>query len=149
MKLILIEGIPGSGKTTTAQLVSDYYLSQGKKVALYTEGSLHPVDLAWCAVMTEDEYLIACEQCIEVMDAIASNTKRLDDKYVVAYTNIRLPMKDPRIVNLFEPCEVYGGRSGMDTFIDLHRKLWADFFRMDHLEDVIIFECAYLQNQIV
>jgi hypothetical protein len=81
------------------------------------------VDLAWCSVMTEDEYQIACEQCIEVLDAIVSNTKRLDDKYVVAYTNLGLPMKDTRIVELFEPCEVYGGRSGMDTFIELHRKL--------------------------
>ncbi len=48
-KLILIEGIPGSGKSTIAQKTGEYLSARGLKTKVYAEGQLHPVDLAWCA----------------------------------------------------------------------------------------------------
>lgn len=149
MKLIIIEGIPGSGKTTTAKLIEEHYRSIGKKVKKYQEGDLHPVDLAWCAVMTEHEYDHALKMCDEVVDNIKRHTKKSGDKYIVAYTKIGLPMKDPRITTLFEPKEVYGARVDKDTFIRIHRSLWNEFFSSTHDEDIAIFECTFLQNHVV
>ena len=149
MKLIIIEGIPGSGKTTTAKLIEEHYRTQGKKVIKYQEGDLHPVDLAWCAVMTKEEYDHALETCAEVADTIKQHTKKSDDQYIVAYTHIGLPMKDPRISELFASREVYGGRVDKEAFLRIHRKLWNDFFQSTHEEDIAIFECAYLQNHVV
>lgn len=148
MKLILIEGIPGSGKTTTAQMVHDYYRQLGKKVVKYQEGDLHPVDLAWCAVFDEDAYTKVCHACDDVLDQIKLHTKILDDKYVVAYTHIGLPMKDERIRALFEPREIYGGHVDKETFLEIHKTLWQSYFAKKHDEDVTIFECVYLQNHI-
>ena len=44
-KLILVEGIPGSGKSTFAQKIADCYSTRGPKTNLYTEGDYHPADL--------------------------------------------------------------------------------------------------------
>ncbi|WP_291569267.1 zeta toxin family protein [Clostridium sp. UBA4548] len=46
-KLILVEGIPGAGKTTTARIIKERLISEGKNVILYEEGMSHPADMAW------------------------------------------------------------------------------------------------------
>ena len=44
-KLILVEGLPGSGKTTTAVFVADWLKEHGMETAVFLEGSLdHPAD---------------------------------------------------------------------------------------------------------
>lgn len=44
-RLILIEGLPGSGKSTVAEMVSEILKGQGKEVQLFQEGNLdHPAD---------------------------------------------------------------------------------------------------------
>lgn len=44
-QLILIEGLPGSGKSTIAKMVSEILIDQGKQVQLFQEGNLdHPAD---------------------------------------------------------------------------------------------------------
>ncbi len=148
MKLLLIEGIPGSGKTTLAEQAMRHYESSGKHVVKYQEGDLHPVDLAWCSLLSEEEYKHVLKECSEVKEAVIKHTQRLDDLFVVGYTKIGLPMKDPRIKSYFEPKEIYGGRVDVETFMGIHKKLWSKFFDSTHDEDVAIFECAYLQNHV-
>lgn len=44
-KLILIEGLPGSGKSTTARLVHEILMQKGIESELFCEGDLdHPAD---------------------------------------------------------------------------------------------------------
>ena len=49
-KLWLIEGIPGSGKSTAARK-----LGQTLHAQAYNEAELHPCDLAWHAVLSRAE----------------------------------------------------------------------------------------------
>ena len=39
-RLILVEGIPGSGKTTISKKIRDYLMNKGLDVILYNEGVL-------------------------------------------------------------------------------------------------------------
>ncbi len=48
-KLILVEGIPGSGKSTFARRIAGHYQALGQTVRLYNEGDYHPADVAWNA----------------------------------------------------------------------------------------------------
>ena len=45
--LIIVEGLPGSGKSTTAAMIADELKKKGKKVICVDEGALeHPADYA-------------------------------------------------------------------------------------------------------
>ena len=55
-RLILVEGIPGVGKTTTARKIKAKLIEEGKDVILYEEVMSHPADMAWNAYLKEEEY---------------------------------------------------------------------------------------------
>ena len=46
MKHIILRGIPGSGKTTKAKALKEYYENKGKKVAIYSRDSFRMATLA-------------------------------------------------------------------------------------------------------
>ncbi|MFD2672679.1 hypothetical protein [Marinicrinis sediminis] len=56
-KIWFIEGIPGSGKTTTARWLSTILMQYGQLTELYLEGNLnHPVDLTYTAVLHDAQW---------------------------------------------------------------------------------------------
>lgn len=55
-RLILFEGIPGSGKTTTSQWLHQYLLSIGIEASVFVEGSDHPIDLPFHAFLSKKEF---------------------------------------------------------------------------------------------
>lgn len=148
MKLIIVEGIPGSGKTTTASKIKDYYQDKGLKVKMYQEGDLHPTDLAWCAVMNEDLYLEFYNNYPDLQEKLTEYSKPYNDKYIVAYTRLGIPMKDERIDEYFTCHEYYDRRVPLETFVNTHKELWHDFLTAEHEDDIVIFECALFQNHI-
>lgn len=55
-KLYIIEGLPGSGKSTTARYVADCLLEQKIETTCYDEGNFeHPADYEFMACLTEYE----------------------------------------------------------------------------------------------
>lgn len=148
MKLIIIEGIPGSGKTTTASKVRDYYNNKGLKTKLYQEGDLHPTDLAWCAVMKKNQYLEFYNTHPDLQDKLNEYSKPFNDHFIVAYTKLGIPMKDKKIEKYFIPYEYYDRKVSLEIFSKTHRELWHSFLTEEHNEDIIIFECALFQNHI-
>src|SRR5512146_715020 len=56
-KLVIVEGIPGAGKTTTARFIRDWLAAQGFQPRLYLEGDLdHPADFESVACLDQAEY---------------------------------------------------------------------------------------------
>lgn len=56
-RLIMLEGIPGSGKTTLAQRLHEYLNNHSIKSSLFIEGCKnHPINLAWYAYLSIKEY---------------------------------------------------------------------------------------------
>lgn len=105
-RLILVEGIPGAGKTTAAGKIRDQMVAMGKDAVLYEEGMQHPADMAWQAYLTEDEYDIFLSECLkscknaqsaitpqEIRRRIEDQMRREDDHIIIAYT--RIDLQDP------------------------------------------------------
>lgn len=145
-KLILIEGIPGSGKTTLSQMAAEY-LSKKKKTSSYEEGAAHPADLAWCACIPTMRFEEVLSQYPAYEDRIKQVMYQEGDYYIVPYT--RFQIEDPKFYSLMESFEVYDNRVGVNAFMDLHLKKWINFAKQSRaVDENIVFECAFLQNHI-
>ncbi|MCM1991621.1 thymidylate kinase [Oceanirhabdus seepicola] len=148
-RLILVEGIPGSGKSTISNKIKEYLESKGIKVKLYSEGDAHPADLGWNACLTIDEYKEVVKDNPEIEDKLKENTKFEGDYVVIAYTKLGLPMKGSELIKYLETKEVYDGKATLEIFKELHFQRWKQFAEsMSNNDSVAIFECAYLQNHV-
>lgn len=147
-KLILVEGIPGSGKTTIANKIKEYFESQGKKVKLYNEGDGHPVDLAWIAYIPIDEYRELINKHPNYGDIIKKNTTFEEDYALVAYTKLGMHLNENTLMKFFENHEIYNARVSLDVFKKILFKRWSQFANNIDEDSITIFECAYLQNHI-
>ena len=149
-RLILVEGIPGSGKTTISNKIKEFLIEKGQKVVLYNEGELHPADMAWNALLPLEEYKELIEKNKEHEDVISSNTIFEENYAIVAYTKLGFRPKENEIMEIFENHEVYGGKVSLDVFKQIHLRRWKRFNEdmKPQKDQITIFECAFLQNHI-
>ena len=162
-RLILVEGIPGVGKTTTARKIKAKLIEEGKDVILYEEGMSHPADMAWNACLKEEEYNDFIKKCSkmwevskksiskeELISRIQRQTRIEDNNVILAYTKIDFP-EDCYLSLIGDVAskEICDGRKSLDEFRDIHLRRWSKFAEQALLNDnIYIFECAFLQNHI-
>jgi hypothetical protein len=145
-QLILVEGIPGSGKTTTSRKIYDK-LSSKVKIKLYEEGDGHPADLAWCACIPLSQFDEIITKYPEYESSIREHMYLEKDYAIIPYT--KFPIDNPEFYQLMESFEVYDNRVGYNIFTNLHLGKWTSFGeRQRQLDEITIFECAFLQNHI-
>ncbi len=88
-KLILIEGLPGSGKSTTARLVHEILMQNGIESELYCEGDLnHPADYESVAYFENDQWHRLLEEYSAFRDQIIENCIPEDNGYLLPYKKL-------------------------------------------------------------
>ena len=162
-RLILVEGIPGAGKTTTARKIKEKLIDEGKEAILYEDGMSHPADMAWNACLKEDEYNDFIKKCSEMWEGskksiskeelisrIQRQTRIEDNNVILAYTKIDFPEDCYwSLIGDVASKEICDGRKSLDEFRDIHLRRWSKFAEQALLNDnIYIFECAFLQNHI-
>jgi len=147
-RLILVEGIPGSGKSTIANKIKRYLEEQGIHVRLYSEGDSHPADLAWNSYIPIADYQQILKSNEKHKRTIEEHTRIEDDYAIVAYTKLDMGTEENQLMNYFEEHEVYNSRIDLDLFKKIHFKRWEGFANNIDDNSVFIFECAYLQNHV-
>ena len=162
-RLILVEGIPGAGKTTTARKIKEKLIDEGKEAILYEEGMSHPADMAWNACLKEDEYNDFIKKCSEMQEGskksiskeelisrIQRQTRIEDNNVILAYTKIDFPEDCYwSLIGDVASKEICDGRKSLDEFREIHLRRWSKFAEQALLNDnIYIFECAFLQNHI-
>ena len=135
MKNIFVEGIQGSGKST---LVNNIYKSK-PELNICREGDYCPVDLAWCAYMSKEEYEAVLKKYSPIKDYIVKNTVKELEYYIVSYTKIITDIsgfhKD------LENYEVFNGRKTLPELKEIIFSRYKNFTGQGYL-----FECAFFQN---
>lgn len=103
------------------------------------EGDYSPVELAWCAWMTEKEYDKILKQYGPLRKEITDNTVREGNHYIVSYTRILTDI--PGFHKELEQFEIYNGRKTLHDLEDIILSRYQQFSGTGYL-----FECSFLQN---
>lgn len=146
-KLVLFEGIPGSGKTTTSKLYYELLLEKGCKVKHFSEGDLHPVDLSWQSVLSIKEYNDLLRGFSEFKDVLCSNTAIEDNYAITAYTKLNIS-RESELYKYLDSHEVYNTSADLKAFKSVHLSRWKKFIETIDENTIYIFECVLLQNHI-
>lgn len=161
-RLYLIEGIPGAGKTTLASAECERLEKEGRRVFVFPEGSSHPADMAWQALLTREEYeefVASCRRTHErinsgepfssVKAAINARLRVEGESYILAYTSIAFPSGE-----YWENCadmpkhELGDARVPLERFKAIHLERWSRFAQNARQDAAYIFDCAFLQNHV-
>lgn len=113
-KLVMVEGIPGSGKSTFAQKIADYYRNKSIVVNLFNEGQAHPADLAWLACIPLDTIDTLLFKYKELENDITKNMHISDGYAIIAYTQVKTDNRG--FYKELESYEIYDNRVSFDIF---------------------------------
>jgi hypothetical protein len=149
--LILVEGIPGSGKTSVAQFVAEWLESHGFKTALYLEGNWeHPADFESVACLDADTYQQIKAQFPQQAEFLDQQVMVLGGDYFFSYRKIEYEHGDqvlPTLIESLARYEIY--ELPVDKFQRLLLQRWQAFAeRAARGNRIYIFECCFLQNPL-
>ncbi len=130
-----IEGIQGAGKSTLVGRLASHF----PKYRVYREGDYNPVELAWCAYMTEHQYESVLAKYDTLRSELVANTHTEDDRRIVTYTRIITDV--PGFHKDLEQYEIYNNRIDRAEFEEI---ILGRYARWNG--DNSIFECSLFQN---
>jgi hypothetical protein len=148
-RLILVEGIPGSGKTSTARFVRDWLEQHGQRTSLFLEGDWrHPADFESVACLDEREYAELRNQFPEQTSFLAEHALAVRGEWFFSYRQLQREYGNGVPDALFEALakfEVYSLPA--QKYQRLLRQRWQDFSAEARARDTVyVFECCFLQN---
>jgi len=151
-KLIIFEGIPGSGKTTTSQLLHKYLNENGLDSYNFIEGSEHPIDLPFYAYLSLREYDALIKRYQGQAQWLKLNSI-VEDNYVLC--PYKIPEPYPRNDMLIEYlsskefCYTSNPIVTFDTFKEVfYRRFEKYVAKVINQNEVTIFESVLFQHQI-
>ncbi len=132
-----VEGLQGAGKSTFVRRLSEYL----SDYQVFHEGDYSPVELAWCAYATEEQYRRVLNDYPLIREEIRAKTVTEGDKRIICYTQILTDI--PGFHKDLEKLEIYNGNLDRAPF---EKVIFERFKRWDG--EGQIFECSIFQNII-
>ncbi|HDR6268253.1 TPA: hypothetical protein QCU37_006088 [Bacillus cereus] len=150
-KLIIVEGLPGFGKSTTAKLINEI-LSQNKiEVELFLEGNLnHPADYDGVSCFNKFEFNRLLSNSGGFKEVLLKKVLKKGSNYLLPYRKMKNEFGDQfsdELFNVILKNDIY--ELPFDKNVELIADKWNDFAEIA-LEDnkVYIFECCFIQNPL-
>jgi hypothetical protein len=139
-KLFIIEGIPGSGKTTTATWLANVLRDQGKETQLFLEGNPHhPADYESVACLNEQQF----NELETEFPIIRNFAAYKGDWHFIPYA--QLAESNPILYKALQKFDAY--ELSVEDFMEVTLMRWQDFAEKALTENTIyVLECCFLQN---
>ena len=140
----MVEGLPGSGKSTTARGIAAWLAEQRVEVEHWPEGRTdHPVDFEQVAVLSAAD-LHACQsESPATSRALLGAAEPFGDVWLVRYQ--ARPGLPPYLVERLRRHDAYDG----DVPVEVHTRVLTDSWRRFGATEpgaVQVWECVLLQN---
>jgi DNA polymerase III delta prime subunit len=150
-RLILFEGLPGSGKTTTAQLIAQHLAQQGHSVKLCLEGDWeHPADFESVACLNALEFAGLKQRFPQQTTFLESHAVHHNGDFLFQYRKLQHTQPETVHGELFEALaffETY--ERPPEKFHALLLDRWQTFARQAaQAETIYCFECCFFQNPL-
>lgn len=149
-KLILVEGLPGSGKTTTAVYVAEWLEKQGMETAVFLEGNLdHPADFESVACLDAPELAALKAQFPEHVDFLERQILIDGNDHFFRYRALQqtIPNLPHALISALAAYEIY--ELPAEKYRRLLLRRWQHFADSAAAGAVTyIFECCFLQNPL-
>ncbi|MEF7654720.1 hypothetical protein [Bacillus thuringiensis] len=150
-KLIIVEGLPGFGKSTTAQLINDILSENKIEVELFLEGNLnHPADYDGVSCFNKFEFDRLLYNSGDFKEVLLKRVLKKGSNYLLPYRKIKNEFGDQFSDELFNDIlknDIY--ELPFDKNVELIADKWKDFAEIAREDDkVYIFECCFIQNPL-
>lgn len=149
-KLLLIEGIMGSGKTTTAQVVEQFLQERNRATEVFLEGNLdHPADFDAVACFDEQTLQALLGEHHAHQDLLREMVVQEGADYLIYYGKEFRSRGEELPRELYQDLakgDIYDGVS-LAKHRELMQRRWGQFAKQQAQREVTtIFECCFLQN---
>lgn len=152
-RLLLIEGIPGAGKTSTASRLADLLRAAGQRCVLFLEGDPQPADLCWQWWLSHEEFDALLRRWPDAAETLRASSWQGRAGVSVAYTKLdrdRLGSGWAEVERATADREPFNGVVAPERFVDILATRWAELGQDEAPRaGYVIFESALLQNTII
>ncbi len=150
-KLMLVEGLPGSGKSTTAGLIHELLTENQVSAELYREGNLdHPADYEGVAYFTKEEFEELLKESGSLSKVFQEWVSIKRGRHLLPYMKIKNELGDGFSDELFAVIskkDVY--ELPLEENVAVISESWEEFAKQAAAEEkVYIFECCFIQNPV-
>ncbi|MEH7538164.1 hypothetical protein V7167_29060, partial [Bacillus toyonensis] len=150
-KLIIVEGLPGFGKSTTANLLYDILIEKNIDVDLFLEGNPdHPADYDGVSCFDKSEFESLLVNSGNFRGVISDRVTKRGNNYLLPYKKIKNESSSnfpESLLNIIFKNDIY--ELPLERNIELITEKWRDFVEMANNENKIyIFECCFIQNPL-
>ncbi|WP_318627783.1 hypothetical protein [Paenibacillus polymyxa] len=149
-KLVIVEGIPGSGKSTLSRYIHDMSNTHQIESELFLEGNLrHPADYESVACMPNEELDRLRSIYSEVFQYIDPFVSLNGNDSLIAYALAQQSAQNKIPSSLYEEIQRYEIYDGVpvEKYCELMIQRWKSFVKdQREKEKLIILECCFLQN---
>jgi energy-coupling factor transporter ATP-binding protein EcfA2 len=151
-KLILIEGLPGSGKSTTAEITNNILKESNVDTDLFLEGNVeHPADYEGCSYFSKTEFAQLLEQYHELQSILVKYAIERCGGFVLPQYKLKQELADKIVPDsLWDKIwnhDIY--ELPLERNIELITDKWQRFVEQAVTGNkTYIFECCFIQNPV-
>ncbi|AYV69017.1 hypothetical protein C2I06_20365 [Niallia circulans] len=150
-KLLIVEGLIGFGKSTTANLLYDILTEKNIEVELFLEGNLdHPADYDGVSCFTRKEFDLILKKSGNLEKIFKDKVMKKGENYLLPYRKIKNEHGQEfsdELLNMVFKNDLY--ELPFDKNVELITEKWTDFAKIAKKDNkVYIFECCFIQNPL-